>query len=1352
MQNIKRFNKGISILVATTLMLGGTSKVVIAATESKVEATSITSNKIGAKVNGKESKGQKVNVTTLPKVETTELGKFYGDYDKYRISFPSTTDKEFEEFEKYIKAINDTNKVTVNGVKYDNSGLVNEKDNYHFGTLGLDINPSAFTEDINTIIVKADGYNDMKIKIKKDGTFVSEEEIKSEDVDNTKPQEEVKLELPKIEKVEYGKFYSDLMKYRINFLSKTDDDWNCVDKYRTVVNKANKVTVNGIQYNSGDVTKENSYSFGLIGFELNPSAFKDGSNTIVIKADGYEDMTIKVKKDGEKVSLDKAASDDGSISKPEKPTNSADTDKQTEEWKSVTTLPKIANTRYGEIYGRVEYEISFEQNDKLQKYVNACSSYNEKTKPAEVTVNGVRYEQNFNFGINQYHLSYMGGLELNDKAFKEDINTIIVKVDGYNDMRIKIKKDGTLISQEESTVGTSIKENIQINIMKDIAVTAGEPINLKSGVLAYVIGKEKIDLTDEVKVNPGKLDVKNPKEGTYEVTYSVTYNGQTESKTRKVTVTQGNVSTDNLTDGIYTIGFKAYRADIPENESMLGGFFDEKAKVEVKDGKVTLTMLNTLLASSLLDFRMESNGEYPETKATYKGEPDSQGNYQMKTFEIPISDLNSDHLACVLVSDMGGRKSQIGNFDKYKKVRFVFDKNCIKGWDGFNKDKEAIDASAEFNKALIDAGLDKDGDGIVTDEEIGKATGAVKLSSKKIKDISRLRHLGSGVTELYLNGNNISYLPKGVFDGLTGLEKLSLSTNRIVELPEGIFDNLKDLTDLSLSKNYIIKLQKGTFDKLKNLKSLGLSENQLNELPDGIFNKLTALEGLYLYDNKIESIPTGIGKLKQLKNLSINANKIEKVPEELSELSNLTNLHLNNNFIKEIPDKVYKNLRNLSTFEIYDNELTYVPENIKELLPNVRQFNFRLNRLNRKPNITNLSKKGFYPQKNTFNLQLTAKDGKLTWKQDLSALDMYLWETYMDNCSSVDEYNKKLNGKTPEEYLREKSNDWRIVTEIQKKEPNGKYITIEDAVNENEKDVTKGTYNDPDMKEGNEYRIIKSVISAGGFERLIFSDIANAVAKKGENTKPEQKPEDKKEFKNGVYSLNAKILKENSDDPSMAAQYIKDINCEIENGNKYITVSLNRIDWMKDLKVTVDGKEITPQITDRIKNKNGEEQGKIRFQIGSLNSKIMLHMNVVPMGNSTVAFRLVPDKNTLTLIKESTNLQEDLNKDTNKEENKDTNKEVSKEANKDTTQNVIKEINNETSKETNQDMIQNKNKEINNETSNKINKKISKEDKKETIKKKTALPKTGMPFNTGALATLGTIITALGFALRKYRK
>lgn len=682
MGNSSKFNKRISAIITASLIIGGSPQIVLADTNA------LNPMDISMESSNLDATAKWINITTLPKIESSELGKFYGDYDKYRIKFPNTTKGEFEPFKKYVKAINDTNNVTVNGIKYDNTNLVNEKNTYQMGLLGLDLNPSGFTKEINTILVKATGYNDMELIIKKDGTFISEREINSNEsfIDDKDVKKGI---LPKVENVEYNKFYTDFMKCRITFNSSTDAEWNSVKDYRNSISSKSDITVNEVKYNNAhDVNEENTFNFSLMGLELNPSAFKDGLNTVVIKTNGYDDMTIKINKDGETMSLANPASEPVDTSKPEAPTVVDDTEKTSEDsqqWKAITSLPKITNTRYGEIYGRIEYEISLEQNDELNDYIKAADPENPKTKLAEVTVNGVRYYDNFNFGINEYHLSYMGGLELNDASFTKDINTIIIKVDGYNDMRIKIKKDGTLISQEEAPSLTATTEKIRIsNIKKNIYALAGKPINLMENVSASATGRENVDLTNEIKIDTGDLDTENPKEGTYEVTYSVTYNGQTETKKRKVIVSNATISTDNLEDGVYTIGFKAYRADIPENESMLTDFFDEKVKVTVKDGKITLTMLNTLYAYSILDFCIKSDDKYISAKREFVGEKNKIGEYQMQTCEIPISDLTSDHMGCVLVGMMGGKISDIGNYSEYKEVRFVFDKKCSKGWRGFD--------------------------------------------------------------------------------------------------------------------------------------------------------------------------------------------------------------------------------------------------------------------------------------------------------------------------------------------------------------------------------------------------------------------------------------------------------------------------------------------------------------------------------------------------------------------------------------------------------------------------------------------------------------------------------------------
>ena len=189
----------------------------------------------------------------------------------------------------------------------------------------------------------------------------------------------------------------------------------------------------------------------------------------------------------------------------------------------------------------------------------------------------------------------------------------------------------------------------------------------------------------------------------------------------------------------------------------------------------------------------------------------------------------------------------------------------------------------------------------------------------------------------------------------------------------------------------------------------------------------------------------------------------------------------------------------------------------------------------------------------------------------------------------------------------------------------------------------------------------------------------------------------KVESNHKLYDISFKALKENSDEPSMAGEYIKKVNYEEKDGKKYLIVDLDRIDWMKNIKVIVDGKESTPVITDIVKNSKGEESGRITFEIGSLDSQVMLTMNVVPMGNAKVRYRLVVDKNTLKEIPLSELKSKVSSGDIRKTSN--------------TSNNTAK-----------------------------INSKV-------LSKKK--LPQTGCPVDTVKMSVIGGILASLGFILRR---
>ncbi|WP_053955609.1 NEAT domain-containing protein [Inediibacterium massiliense] len=126
------------------------------------------------------------------------------------------------------------------------------------------------------------------------------------------------------------------------------------------------------------------------------------------------------------------------------------------------------------------------------------------------------------------------------------------------------------------------------------------------------------------------------------------------------------------------------------------------------------------------------------------------------------------------------------------------------------------------------------------------------------------------------------------------------------------------------------------------------------------------------------------------------------------------------------------------------------------------------------------------------------------------------------------------------------------------------------------------------------------------------------------------------ENEDGIYGVKIKTLKENDDSESMAITYLSDEAIyEVKNGKKYIKFVLIHSDWMKDKEVFVDGKKVNYTLTTikEYDEKNQEGKNKIdsmiKFEIPSLDSKIVCKMTIMPIGDIRVAFRLVPQKNTL---------------------------------------------------------------------------------------------------------------------------
>ncbi len=112
--------------------------------------------------------------------------------------------------------------------------------------------------------------------------------------------------------------------------------------------------------------------------------------------------------------------------------------------------------------------------------------------------------------------------------------------------------------------------------------------------------------------------------------------------------------------------------------------------------------------------------------------------------------------------------------------------------------------------------------------------------------------------------------------------------------------------------------------------------------------------------------------------------------------------------------------------------------------------------------------------------------------------------------------------------------------------------------------------------------------------------------------------------------IDIKVMHANEDRESMAKQFVepKGILEEVD-GQKYLKLTLKRTDWMKDIKVNVNGSvvehdsEVTK--THEAVNEQGlyQTDSYIRFPIADLQAEISLGMVSIPMGNQQVSFRIV---------------------------------------------------------------------------------------------------------------------------------
>lgn len=630
--------------------------------------------------------------------------------------------------------------------------------------------------------------------------------------------------------------------------------------------------------------------------------------------------------------------------------------------------------------------------------------------------------------------------------------------------------------------------------------------------------------------------------------------------------------TDKLEDGEYTLGFNALYADGRQGTSMLEGFFDKNVKLVVKDGKMSITMLNTLFAHGLYDFAIQNKGKWESGVKENFGEKNSAGQYDRALFTLPVEDLDQVHLGGVIVSYMGSLESDKGNFDKYTTVKLKFKPEIKKGWNGFElveKNNEERKKSDDLlQKKLIANGVDTNKDGKVTEDELKNFTGDINIGSLEIDgkvdkgaiyNLDLLKHMGPGVKSFSSDSNNFGELPEDLFKNAVNIERINLGGNGVTKLPEKLFANNKKLKTVNLSSNNLGNIPEGlfannsvlesvefsqswlstlpanVFANNKKLKTVSLSNNKIVSLPDDLFKNNSALTFLSFTDNELTKLPASVANLSSLTQLYAANNKLTSLPENGVNLIKLNTLALNNNHIASLSDELWKTLaKNKATVRLVNNQISNIPLDLIKAngslhildiannnLPATLPYNDSDTKLlGISPEVT----QGYYPQKQAVELNVVAKDNKVTIQpkdEKLTILNLLHWyrgrsEFYGGEgiLQGLDKYKEFLSKQTKPMAELLKSDDygrnWYIVTKVERIRGNEiKEISSSSVSNEDDK---KLEITDNDMKAGDKYRITKTLFekNATNIDDKLVELVTTVEA---DIKKEEPKVEDKKDEK-----------------------------------------------------------------------------------------------------------------------------------------------------------------------------------------------------------------------------------------------
>ncbi|MEE1367710.1 MAG: S-layer homology domain-containing protein, partial [Evtepia sp.] len=294
--------------------------------------------------------------------------------------------------------------VTVNGNEYTKCGTYGPltSNGYKLGditgysSVELWIEGSAFTA-VNKLVIQADGYETLTLKINKNGSLVTDGEV-------TPPATvTVPTEAPSITKE--GSFLS---YYKLQF-SDTAKAW---------LEKVNGITVNTKQYTKTTGSASSSYySIDVDNAVINlGDTFRDGlKNTVVISADGCVDLKLKIE------------STDAGL------TATIVNDNGSTETKNVPQ------------YTWSSYSLKFEPSDDVADYLDAVTEVKIGSKELRATTGDWAFSGYYAVNVKSNDCT----IYFSSSDFSSEEAVVSIKAEGYADLTFKVK-DGQLVTDNNS--------------------------------------------------------------------------------------------------------------------------------------------------------------------------------------------------------------------------------------------------------------------------------------------------------------------------------------------------------------------------------------------------------------------------------------------------------------------------------------------------------------------------------------------------------------------------------------------------------------------------------------------------------------------------------------------------------------------------------------------------------------------------------------------------------------------------------------------------------------------------------------------------------------------------------------